>query len=109
MARLCYLLIEMLLTFLFIVPSMESVRHGFPPDLLHVEHDKLTDKHVRMINADNANDLHQFVRSKRSVDTKGLSAKSKSRPLLKSSDQKNITTMVSRCARISYFFLASRS
>lgn len=64
MARLSCLLLFPLLC--FILPTLQSARHGFPPDLLHVNaQDELEARSGQLINS--ISGFTEFVRSKRSV------------------------------------------
>lgn len=67
MARLsCLLLLRLFPLLCLILPTMQSARHGFPPDLLHVNaQDELEARSGQLINS--ASGFNEFVRSKRSV------------------------------------------
>lgn len=93
MAHLCYLLTKILFIYLFITPTLQSVRYGFPPDTLHVNNDDEIVSKGRII--DNENALHEFIRSKRSAQpVDDTVAASKSSSSIKSSDETNLRTMV---------------
>lgn len=103
MAHSCYLL----LIFLFVTPTLQSVRHGFPPELLHMNNEDEMVQIGRIVS--NGNELNQFIRAKRNAQPAAAAAAaaanattaddaigaSKSSSSVKSSDQKNIETMVS--------------
>lgn len=66
MARMYFLLFSL---FCFILPTLQSVRHGFPPDSLFVEmNDEMhLENKVRAINVNNEFEFNQLIRSKRNV------------------------------------------
>lgn len=68
MARLsCLLLLRLFPLLCLILPTLQSARHGFPPDLLHVNaQDELEARSGQLINS--VSGFNEFVRSKRSVN-----------------------------------------